>query len=216
MTQLHRPSRRQRVHAAVASTTTAKAEKILLSALVVGALGGLTTLGVFGLFSATTQNAGNEISTGTVAFSDNDSGSALYNVTAAKPGDSVSKCIKTTFTGSLPSQVHLYTTSTPGALAQYVDVTITEGTQSSSVFPGCTGFTPDAGGVVFSGTLQAFQQARTGYASGINTDPGAQTSWQPGDSVVYKFDVTLQAGTPDTGQGASTGVHSFIWEARND
>ena len=75
-------------------------QKVLLSTLVVGVLCGLTTLGVFGLFSATTQNAGNEISTGTVAISDNDLGSALYNVTGAMPGDSVSKCIKTTYTGS--------------------------------------------------------------------------------------------------------------------
>jgi hypothetical protein len=188
---------------------------VLLSTLVVGALGGLTTLGVFGLFTATTQNAGNEISTGTVTFSDNDSGSALYNVTAAKPGDSVSKCIKTTYTGSLPSSVHFYTTSVPGALAQYVDVTITQGTQSSSVFPGCTGFTPDADGVIYSGTLQHFEQTYASYATGIQTDPPSQSGWVTGDSIVYRFDATLQAGTPDTGQGASTGVHAFIWEARN-
>ena len=53
------------------------------------------------MFSATTQNAGNEISTGTVAISDNDAGSALYNITGAKPGDTVSRCIRTTYTGSL-------------------------------------------------------------------------------------------------------------------
>jgi hypothetical protein len=40
--------------------------KIATSALVVGALGSLLTLGVYGLFTATTQNAGNEISSGTV------------------------------------------------------------------------------------------------------------------------------------------------------
>src|SRR5215210_6519623 len=99
----------------------AKKQKVLLSTLVVGVLCGLTSLGVFGVFSATTQNAGNEISTGTVAISDNDLGSALYNITGAKPGDTVSRCIRTTYTGSLPADVHLYTTSPPGALAQYVD-----------------------------------------------------------------------------------------------
>ncbi len=190
-------------------------DKILVSALVVGALGGVTGLGVFGVFSATTQNAGNEISTGTVAFSDNDSGSALYNVTGATPGDTVSKCIKATYTGSLPSEVRFYTTSSPGALAQYVDLTVTEGTQSSSVFPSCTNFTPDATGVIYSGTLQTFEQTHTTYASGIDTHPGVQFDWLPGDSVVYKFDATLQSGTPDSGQGTSTGVHAFIWEARN-
>lgn len=193
----------------------ANKQKVLLSTLVVGVLCGLTTLGVFGVFSATTQNAGNEVSTGTVAISDNDAGSALYNVTGAKPGDTVSRCIRTTYTGSLPSNVHLYSTSTPGALAQYVDLTVTKGTQIGGAFPSCTGFTADTAGVVFNGTLQGFEQARTSYATGVDTNPGSQTSWVTGNSVVYKVDATLQLTTPDAGQGASSGVHTFVWEARN-
>jgi hypothetical protein len=194
----------------------ARNQKVLLSTLVVGVLCGLTTLGVFGLFSATTQNAGNEISTGTVAISDNDLGSALYTITGAKPGDTVSRCIKTTYTGSLPSDVHLYTTSTAGVLAQYVDVKITQGT-ATTAFPGCGDFAADSHGVVFSGTLAGFETTRSSYATGIDTDPvvPSQTDWVTGNSVVYKIDATLQSGTPDSGQGASSGVHAFIWEARN-
>jgi hypothetical protein len=190
-------------------------QKVLLSTLVVGVLCGLTTLGVFGLFSATTQNAGNEISTGTVAISDNDLGSALYNVTGAMPGDSVSKCIKTTYTGSLPADVRLYTTSTPGALAQYVDLTITKGTQTDATFPDCTGFTADAGGAIFSGTLQGFEQSHADFATGIDVAPAGHAEWLTGDSVVYKVDATLQASTPDTSQGSSSGLHTFVWEARS-
>ena len=193
----------------------ANKQKALLSTLVVGVLCGLTTLGVFGVFSATTQNAGNEISTGTVAISDNDAGSALYNITGAKPGDTVSRCIRTTYTGSLPAAVHLYTTSAPGALAQYVDLTITKGTQLNSAFPDCTGFTADSGGQLFAGTLQSFEQTRNAYAAGIASTPAGQTSWLTGASVVYKIDATLQTGTPDTSQGSSSGSHTFIWEARN-
>jgi len=193
----------------------AKNQKLLLSTLVVGLLCGLTTLGVFGLFSATTQNAGNEISTGTVAISDNDAGSALYNITGAKPGDTVSKCIRTTYTGSLPANVHLYTTSVPGALAQYIDLTITKGTQLNSSFPDCTGFTADSGGQLFAGTLQSFEQTRNAFAAGIATVPAGQTAWLTGASVVYRIDATLQAGTPDASQGSSSGAHTFIWEARN-
>jgi hypothetical protein len=189
-------------------------QKVLLSTLVVGVLCGLTTLGVFGVFSATTQNAGNEISTGTVTISDNDAGSALYNVTGAKPGDTVSRCIRTTYTGSLPAAVHLYTTSPPGALAQYVDLTITKGTQLNSAFPDCTGFTAD-GAALFTGTLQGFEQTHNAFGAGIAALPTGHAVWQPGDSVVYKIDATLQAGTPDTSQGSSSGAHTFIWEARN-
>jgi hypothetical protein len=191
-----------------------KNQKVLLSTLVVGVLCGLTTLGVFGLFSATTQNAGNEISTGTVAIGDNDSGSALYNVTGAKPGDTVSRCIKTTYTGTLPADVHLYTTSVPGALAQYVDLVITKGTQPSSTFPECSGFTAD-GAALFAGTLQSFEQTRNSFAAGIDSSSPGHAVWAPGDSVVYKIDATLQAGTPDASQGSSSGSHTFIWEARN-
>jgi hypothetical protein len=193
----------------------AKKQKVLLSTMVVGVLCGLTSLGVFGLFSATTQNAGNEISTGTVSISDNDAGSALYNVTGAKPGDTVSRCIRTTYTGSLPADVHLYTTSPAGALAQYVDLTITKGTQLNSLFPDCTGFTA-SGAALFTGTLQSFEQTRNAFASGIDTSPTGHTVWLTGDSIVYKIDATLQAGTPDTSQGSSTGSHTFIWEARNN
>jgi hypothetical protein len=193
-----------------------RGEKVLASGLVVGILGGLTAFGVFGLFTATTQNAGNEISTGTVAFGDNDAGSALYNLTTARPGDTVSRCIRTTYTGSLPAVVRLYTTSAPGALAQYIDLTITQGTQSSSTFPSCSGFVADATGAIFRGTLQSFEQTNTSYATGIATQPAGQVDWLPNNSLVYRIDATLQAATPDSAQGASSGVHTFIWEARND
>jgi hypothetical protein len=183
--------------------------------LVIGVLGGLATLGVYGLFSSTTQNAGNEVTSGTVEFSDNDSGAALYNATSVRPGESVSRCIKTTYTGSLSALVRLYSPSTPGPLAQYIDLTITQGTQASSTFPSCTGFTPDATGVIFSGTLQSFEQTRNSYANGIATVPVGKSSWSGGEALVYRVQAALQASAPDSSQGWSSGVHSFVWEARN-
>ena len=78
-----------------------KSQKALASVLVVGLLGGVVALGVFGLFSATTQNSGNEISAGTIAISDNDAGSAMFNITNAKPGDTWTRCIKVSYNGSL-------------------------------------------------------------------------------------------------------------------
>jgi hypothetical protein len=192
-----------------------KRTKIALSALVVGALGGLVTLGVYGLFTATTQNSGNEISSGTVELSDNDSGSALYNATGIRPGESITRCIKTTYAGSLSAVVHLYSPSTPGPLAQYVELTITQGTQPTSTFPGCTGFAADPSGVIFTGTLQGFEQTRSGYATGIATAPVGKSSWSTGEALVYRFQATLQASAPDSSQGWSSGVHSFIWEARS-
>jgi hypothetical protein len=193
-----------------------KTHKLLLSALVVGALGSLTLVGVFGLFTATTQNAGNEISTGTVALTDNDAGSALYNVTGATPGDSVTKCIKVSYAGSLDADVRLYSPSTVGTLAQYTDLTVTQGTQATSTFPDCTGFTADAVGTVYTGTLQGFEQAHSNYANGIDVDPAGLPDWVTNTHLVYRFQATLQSSAPDTAQGASTGVHSFVWEAHNN
>ncbi|MFN8160602.1 MAG: TasA family protein [Solirubrobacterales bacterium] len=189
--------------------------KILLTVLCVGALGSLAALGVFGAFSSTTTNPGNNITAGTVVISDNDAGGALYNLTNAKPGDSVSKCIKVTYTGTLDSDVHIYTPSSIGSLGQYVDLTITPGSQASPSFPSCTGFTPDAGGALFTGTLQNFGSTSNSYASGIVDFPGSGTKWATNDSVVYQVTATLQSGAPDAAQGLTTNAHTFTWEARN-
>jgi hypothetical protein len=190
--------------------------KLLLSFLLIGVLGGVAGLGVFSAFSSTTSTGTNSFSAGTVTIADNDANSALYSLTNKKPGDSVSDCIKVTYTGSLPADVHIYTSSTIGALGQYIDLTITPGTQAVSSFPSCTGFVADAGGAIYSGTLQNFGTAKNSYANGIVDYPGAvATSWATNDAVVYQFTLTLQAGAPDTAQGATTGSHTFTWEARN-
>jgi hypothetical protein len=189
--------------------------KLALSALVVGVLGSFATLGVYGVWSATTQNSGNELSSGTVELSDNDSGAALYNATGIRPGETFTRCIKTTYAGSLPALIRLYSPSSPGPLAQYIELTITQGTQPSSIFPSCSGFSADAVGVLFSGTLQGFEQTRNSYATGIVTAPSGKSSWSNGDALVYRFQATLQASAPDASQGWSSGVHSFQWEARN-
>jgi hypothetical protein len=189
--------------------------KVLLTALCVGALGSLAAMGVFGAFSSTTTNAGNNITAGTVAIADNDAGAAMYSITNAKPGESVSKCIKVTYTGSIDADVRIYTTSTIGSLGQYVDLTITPGTQATSTFPSCTGFTPDAGGALYTGTLQSFGTTKNSYANGVADYPGSGTKWTASESVVYQVTATLQSSAPDTAQGLTTGSHTFTWEARN-
>jgi hypothetical protein len=190
--------------------------KVLLTALCVGALGSLAAMGVFGAFSATTSNAGNTITAGTVSIADNDAGAAMYSLAAAKPGDSVSKCIKVTYTGSIDADVRIYTTSTIGSLGQYVDLTITPGTQTTSTFPSCTGFTADSGGAIYTGTLQNFGSAKNSYAAGVVDNPGTTaTKWVANDSVVYQVTATLQSSAPDAAQGLTTGSHTFTWEARN-
>lgn len=189
--------------------------KALLTVLALGSLGSLSALGIFGAFSSTTSSASNQFASGSVVIGDNDLGASLYNVTNAKPGESISKCIKVTYTGSLDADVHLYTTSAIGSLGQYVELTITPGSQTSPSFPSCTGFTPDSGGALYSGTLQAFGSAKNSYANGVVDYPGSSTKWQANESVVYQFTLTLPSSAPEAAQGLTTGSHTFTWEARN-
>jgi predicted ribosomally synthesized peptide with SipW-like signal peptide len=190
-------------------------KKVLATLVVVGAVGGLAALGTFSAFSSTTSNPGNEFQAGTVTLTDNDSGSAFYNNLAAKPGDSVTKCINVTYTGSLDSDVKLYVPETIGALGPYVNLTITPGTQASPSYPSCTGFTPASGGAIYSGTLSAFATAHSSWSNGLATYPSGQTKWSTNNNVVYQVTAQVDPSTPGTAQGATTNSHSFTWQSQN-
>lgn len=190
-------------------------EKLLLSAVLVGVLGTLAGLSIFGAFTSTTTNPGNEFATGSVTIADNDTGTALYDLSNQKPGDSVTRCINVTYTGTLDADVRLYTPSTLGAVSQHVNLTIDVDTGGTVVFPSCVGFTADAGGPLFDGTLSGFASAHDSWANGLTTNPLAATSWAENDNVVYRFNVELDSNAPDTAQSSTTGQHSYTWEARN-
>lgn len=185
--------------------------KVLLTLLVVGLLGGVAVVGTLSAFSSTTTNADNSFAAGTVALADNDSGSVLYSVANQKPGVDTVRCIELTYSGSLDADVKLYTTSSVNASAQYINLTIEKGTSDTAVFPNCGTFTSEA--TVFSGTLAGFAAANNSYADGILAFPGAQTAWGQDDTLVYRF--TLSVQDDNAAQGASSGLHTFTWEARN-
>jgi hypothetical protein len=195
-----------------------KKEKLLLSILVVGIAGSAAAFGVFSAFSSQTSNPGNNFSAGTVNISDNDGNVAAYNVSGGKPGSTQSECVRVVYTGSLDTDVHLYTPETIGTLGPYVNLTITPGTQSTPNV-NCTGFTPDAGGAVYNGTLSAWGSGHHDYASGLSVLPSASaTKWATNDAVVYKIQATLaddNNANGGSGSALTTGTHSFVWEAHN-
>lgn len=169
-------------------------------------------------FTATTGSVNNSIASGSVAIGDNDAGAALLSLPDARPGYSDTGCIRVTYTGSLPSTVRLYATTT-GALGQYFDLKVTRGS-TSDPFRTCTNFSADAtdyigrgAGVVYDGTLEGFP---AGYASGL-VDPvaGSPESWISDEAHAYKVHVTLRASTPAAAQGLSASS-TFVWEARNE
>jgi predicted ribosomally synthesized peptide with SipW-like signal peptide len=185
--------------------------KVLLTLLVVGLLGGVAVVGTLSAFSSTTTNTDNSFAAGTVTLADNDSGAVLYGVANQKPGVNTVKCIKLTYTGSLDADVKLYTPSSVNASAQYINLTIEKGTSDTAVFPNCGTFTSQS--TVYSGTLANFAATRNSYANGILAFPGAQSAWAQNDTLVYRF--TLSVQDDNAAQGASSGLHTFTWEARN-
>jgi hypothetical protein len=191
--------------------------KVLLTALAVGIVAILVGAGTLSAFFSTTEDAGDSFEAGTVYLEDNDAGGSMYQVSNAKPLDTVVRCIRVTYLGTLPADVRLYTTSSIGAVGDYLDLTIEEGSlPAGTAFPGCTGFSPE--GTIYSGTLSGFAAAHGSYATGVATYPGSATSWAQDDTVVYRFTLTLQDDNGANGGAAgpmSTGLHTYTWEARN-
>lgn len=192
-----------------------KRTKLLRSLGVVAAVGSLAALGVFSAFSSQTDNPGNTVTAGTVALADNDSDAALYSMSDAKPGDSTEACIQVTYSGSLDSDVKLYTPSTIGALGPHVDLTIEPGTQTTVAFPNCDGFTADTGGAVYTGTLSDFAGTHNSWANGLADNPGETAAWTTSDAVVYRVTAAVDSAAPDSAQGDSTDSHILRWEAQN-
>jgi hypothetical protein len=168
-------------------------------------------------FSSTATNSPGAVQAGSVALTDNDSGSAMLSLTSAVPGDSDTGCIEITYTGTLPAIVRLHGTTTGSGLDAYLSLTITRGTVSSGTFDSCTTFSADAtnyvgqgAGVVYSGTVQDFADS---YAAGLGDPPtGPTEAWATNEKHAYKVQVTLQNDTSAQGKNAT---QSFTWEAHN-
>jgi hypothetical protein len=199
------PRRRKRRGKLLLATTV-----ILCTAL------GLAGFGVYSAYTATTSNTGDSFASGSVAIQDNDSSTAMLALANAKPGDSDSSCVRVTYTGSLSANVRLYGASS-GALAPYLTLTITRGTDPAPSFDSCAGFTADAtnyigagAGIVYQGGLAALG---TNWATGV-VDPtsGSPETWTNAEFHSYRYTISLDDNNAAQNQ---TGTASFTWEARN-
>jgi len=180
--------------------------RALLSAAVLLALSAVTGTGTWAAFSATTASSGNSFTTGTVVLTDDDSGSTLLTLSDARPGDYDESCITMSYTGSLASTVRLHGTTSGTGLDQHVDLTVTRGSGAAG-FDDCTGFTPDAVGVVYTGRLQEFPDD---HATGL-VDPD---TWTNGTDRQYRIRVELPVSANDAAQGLNA-TQTLTWEARN-
>jgi predicted ribosomally synthesized peptide with SipW-like signal peptide len=185
--------------------------RVLSSILVVGCVGLVAGAGTFAAFSATSLNAGNTFAAGTVQLSDNDAGSSMYGVTNRVPGNSVTTCIRVTYSGTLAADVKLYSPTSVDTVDQYLDLTVDKGSMpAGTAFPNCTGFSSES--TIFTGTVNAFKSSNGSYGAGIAANPGAQSRWNQNDTLVYRFTVTLQNSLAAQGLTSTT---AFTWEARN-
>jgi hypothetical protein len=166
-------------------------------------------------FTATTTNGVNSFSTGTVAITDNDSGTALFSVTALKPGSTGTACIRVTYSGSLAAAVKLYTAASPAAAATnsldtYITLQVEEGAFSvQPAYPACTTFTANPVTPIYNGLLSNFTSTETSYATGSGT-------WAPSGSATkdYRFTYTLSNSAPNSVTNSSASL-TFEWEADN-
>ena len=172
---------------------------------------------VFSAFSATTSNPGNSFAAGSVALTANNTASAFYNVSAAKPGDaSTPKCMKVSYSGSLPATVKLYRSafSAGSGLDQYLTLTITKGPGGSAT--DCSDFPSTGTTVIYAGTLQGLGSSFADANALSLTNQTGAAAWANSDTVNYKIQASLPSNTPNTANGLATGTHSFTWEAQNN
>jgi len=164
-------------------------------------------------FVARAQNVGNQFAAGTVSLSDDDAGAALFALSGLVAGDAGVRCVEVGYGGTLAAAVKLYgdTYSTSLGLGAYLNLVIEEG--SGATFAGsgpgsCPGFV--AGATIYSGTVDDFAAAHTGFGSGV----GSFAPSAAGQSRVFRFSYTLDVAAPDT-TASGTASLRFVWEAQN-
>jgi predicted ribosomally synthesized peptide with SipW-like signal peptide len=189
------------------------ARKLLLTALLVGGLSALVGLGTYSAFTATTTNSGNNISSGTVKIDQHTGATTLYNVTNQKPGDTTTKCLRVTYSGSLTaSAVKLYTSAGITNGTQYnLEIDRGSGLSTLDATMSCAGFTQSS--VAYNGNLGSLGST---YAGGVDGKAAAAT-WATNDTVDYRFIISQNDDTTANAHTSvlSSGSHTFTWEARS-
>jgi hypothetical protein len=156
-------------------------------------------------FSGTTTNPSNSWAAGSVALTDDDSATAMFNASGLTPTASVTNCITVTYNGTVTAPIKLYGAAPGGTgLATYLNLTVEVGTGGS--FNSCAGFSPSSS--LFTGTVATFGSTYTNYSNGVDT------TWAPTGAAQTKvFRFTVQLANNSAAQGL-TCTMPFTWEAQ--
>jgi hypothetical protein len=172
----------------------------------------------YAAFSGTTRNSGNDWSTGSVALTDDDAGSARFQVASMLPGQTETKCITVTANTSVPGTVKAYLinpVTSPQHLEDHVKVTVNGGTGGS--FADCAGFVADATGnpIVADTSLSTLATANS-YAVGVGGWAVVAGTQSRTYQITWTFDVAgMTQAEIDQLQGAHTGI-DLQWELQSD
>ncbi|PUA80844.1 hypothetical protein [Nocardioides currus] len=203
------------------NTPSRRAQKILVAAttpVAVIASAAMIYQASYAAFSGQTRNSGNDWATGSVNLTDDDNGSARFQVKNMLPGATDAKCIKVTANATVASTVKGYAVnpvvSTTG-LEDHIKVRIESG--EGGTFADCTGFVSESGPLVPAGTtLRALATANT-FAAGIggwSVAPGAPVSKTY--KLTWEFDTTgMSQADIDKLQNSHTGI-DMQWEMQSN
>lgn len=195
-----------------------RAQKLLVGAATPVALvlaAGMVYQASYAAFSGQTRNSGNDWSTGSVNLTDDDNGSARFQVANMLPGDTDTKCIKVTANASVASTVKGYSVNpvpSSSGLENRILVTIKDGNGGS--FADCAGFTADR--TLMSDVTLAQLATANSYAAGIggwSVAPGTSTKTY---QFTWRFDTSgMTQAQVDALQNSRTGI-DMQWEMQSD
>jgi hypothetical protein len=175
--------------------------------LAVLASGAVVATASYAAFSAETDNAGNAWTTGKVALTDDDNGSALFAATDLAPGSTGENCIDVTAETTVDSAVRMYLTNASDAdhLGSAVDLHVERGTLTDPADCGSMTKPTD----VFVGSL-ADLATHDAFGSGV----GEWSTGKATTTTTYRITYTVDPAADNTLQESSTGA-SFVWEAQS-
>jgi hypothetical protein len=201
---MKQPSRRAR-----------KLGTVVVTPIAIIAAGAMVWQSSYAAFSGTTRNSGNSWSTGSVALTDDDTGSARFQATGMVPGSTETKCIAVTANATVPGVVKAYAinpVASAAGLQDYVKVSVRHG--SGGGFGTCDGFV--SAGISIPEMSLTTLATYSSYANGAGGWAVAKGSQTRTYEITWRFDPSgLTQSQLDNLQGTSTGI-DLQWELQSD
>jgi hypothetical protein len=169
----------------------------------------------YAAFTGTTRNSGNNWSTGSVALTDDDAGSARFQASNLVPEATDTKCIAVTANANVPGVVKAYAINpivSAAGLENYIKVSVDYGT--GGTFNSCNDFVLTGNSIptMSLATLATFSN----YANGAGSWPVVAGTQTRAYRITWKFDTAgLSQSQLDGLQGAQTGI-DFQWELQSN